>query len=1603
MRLSKIFIAFAVVSALVCVASCGGDGRGFRAAGTPLVIMSGEPTTVSGQNQSGEDVDWEIPIEGGCGGPYVVEVIAGALPPGVGILDGAPPEPWTDENGNGEWDHDDANGNGAIDAGEDHEPFEDRNGDGIHGAWFPHHLQGIVLQNGTFSFRLQLTDTSCTPFSSFTRDYAWDLTVGDLRIVGANPPLIPVAEYVDKDGKPIPGRFEDIDALETVVFDTFVSFRLIVAGGVGPYRLAIADDPNDASDGGLPFGVTIPIDSTSIVGAPNSVGPGGSPFRLTFLATDAAGNTAVRKLQWKIDTPPMIIATDTLPNGKAGTPYSEPIQIADGVPPFSFELVDDQPYRENTQTVDGVPPDGGFADGWVWQPPAAPTFGSPSGFTVSTAGPADNKLGDGSTATYPADNDPGPYGYLVGHPFPPEGIFMTDVVDASINATSVGSITGVPRRMGAFDIVVHAFSALVPNEFGQHAFKSFTFAIDDSEPPAGSNPAFGIDPVFLLEGTLNPPNNAPTLPEFEVMTPYNPDSSSHTPDGLLMLGQGGVPMDGRTDGAHSSQVGTTILENPGRYRWSVSDWDPLGQGFGQPAGPIGFLQLGVAQPAGTVTQGVFGVEDANALARQSFQTIEFQMFDDLLPTGNPNHTVTQNMRLSVGPDKVIVTTSSQSATLSTSTSSTATGLHNDELLLNRFEVVSGSPQVGPLTDADMSPTHVIPGDVGNPILLQSNQLGSLLSGVGATDPNIDGDMDLLRIAINPTTWRDDIHNLNAGGTRTGQHSDPNSGRAWYGDMYSRDSAWQPGTSAVELPNYTGAAVSHNPSVGHYTNGGRLYAFESDNYFGIFIVRSDASIMVPFAMQKGTYNGFGDNIQAPNGGNQHSGMRTIQMATSPNGRLAAIKIKSNPQSMTENGSASRVVLFSLTGEKLFSGATYDLIDTGHSTITDPGDGVMFGSSMALTNRHLYFLIGRDDDTTASWQDHYIMRLEVISGTADGGWSGATTATVAPGIGANWTLTTGVPMQTPFHLWNFPSPTSTITTFTFTPSFTSVLATVTNDQYYLNDGVNFTEQDVAPMPFRVSVNGMACGLLAGTRTTSTSSTQVMMHRAWVDYDGAGFAEASTTERHSPGGGGRLTALATGPNQYRNWARNQGPTTRFEISNDGTRIAATYNRLGSVSATATTGKWLTAREDLYASSTSDNWATFSEQEITDGIFAGSHKWRFGSLCFSQTGDELIFWAGMSAKNSTSNSDSSTTGATAVYFWSGSFTGSYWRWDFDNPGNVRGVMPTAAGAGTIPSSGMPTYSAASTFNPSNPTNTYAQTFGLINPVGGFRSLDGNFFYIVTHSAISGSGTGQNQCNLLGINVSGTGTINGHPDIEGFVVQGMQSGRGFLPDYYYQPHYAINGRYYAPGRSAGFGRQVMAKDTGYVFFATHYQFRTPSRTTSATSTFSSGPAIATRWTDYGVYAGHVEGFHANVGGPIQRMTEPGLSQTGTTARSIHTIDASNDGSRLAYIYSGGGTNRTHNQEQVGFIYGIGFNPDGSLAGFDNSVTAKQLETGQGRAGESMAHDSGGTKLFYAFRAGSGNENNKQMCEMIVDPADGQPTVNRYFAGSRFSVLYSGR
>ena len=178
------------------LAGCGGGGHGFGVPSNPVVIANATlPTTPSGGL-----VNYLIPFTGGGGGPYLLELISGNLPPGLAF-------------------------NNATVA-----------------------LVGRILQDGEYDFTIKLTDTSGQPFVSTTQSYHWSVSKGP--VVFATDPILP-----------------------SYIFNRFDAISLVVAGGTPPYSCEVVDDPLNAFDELLPSGLSIPADSTSIVGAPSASSP----------------------------------------------------------------------------------------------------------------------------------------------------------------------------------------------------------------------------------------------------------------------------------------------------------------------------------------------------------------------------------------------------------------------------------------------------------------------------------------------------------------------------------------------------------------------------------------------------------------------------------------------------------------------------------------------------------------------------------------------------------------------------------------------------------------------------------------------------------------------------------------------------------------------------------------------------------------------------------------------------------------------------------------------------------------------------------------------------------------------------------------------------------------------------------------------------------------------------------------------------------------------------------------------------------------------------------------------------------------------------------
>ena len=1083
MRFSGFALAAALTLAFLVLPACGGGGNGFGGPQADLAVTN----AVLPQFLSGNFVDYEIPIDGGCGGEYVVQIVDGLAP--------------------------------------DDLAFENRkvpNGDGtFRNALF---VSGYLIEAGTFNWRLQITDTACTPFQSITQDFAWTVGEGPLVIVNANPALVPQDQLDDGRWEAAPGE-PKIDGFKKTTYNQFVAISLIVAGGRGPYSCEVVDDPSDPNDSLLPQGVSMPPGSCSIVGSPVQVLAGGVPFLLTIEATDALGQKTRRKLQWKVDTPPIIVATTSLPDGTAGELYNELFQFADGVPPFQVELMDTPGEPDFEQHT--------------YDSPNLPTFPTTPGVSVNNTGASANRL----AGAYPAKDAPGP-NYT---PYPSEGMYLVD------QGASTGSFTGIPRRVGAFDINLHVYSLLVPNERGQHGFQSYNFSIAPSPTPVG------MDTLTWTEEALPTPNPAApysTLPEISQGAVYNPDGGLL---GVELVATGGVAFDGFTDAPHDSDRSTNG-ETAGDYRWEV-DFDPDSNGAYNPLDPaIEMLSQKTDVYGDNYFEGRFGVTLANTSStnKAAFKELTFTVKDEQLPNDpgmawHQQNERTDRFRYSVGPDRVIVTESTVSATINSTRSYGYVGMDYEFMKIRAFQVVAGIGSVSNLTSDDLIGTIPSPATANG---IANDDLGKLLSGTGGTGG--DADLDLVRIVANPGGYWNDNGNINNENGSAGQKGDHSGGYAYQNETYQYGSTDPDNTSCFMVPYADG--VTHDPANGVYANGGQMYAFDSANYFGFFIIRPDSKIYVPWATRKGTFNTFGDTMWMTRANNRRSILRSCMLTVSPDGRTAACEITPDQPTSSTSGTLahvsttpSSIVVFSLTGEKRWNGGTdtWHIIDGNVGSVTQTSSGYssstssgyragkfLWAQSLTLTNDNLYYIIGNWAGRGSNWCDHYIMKAGIFDA--------AGSATHTP-VAGNWTQTATTPMQTPFNgVWHREM-TSTNTNWNSTNSTFSGVRFYQR-QVIMYDNVSYTTQSVAPHPFRVNRAGTHCALLAGPRVANfVSSSDAMRHYVWVDT-GTGFVQVSSnTSRWSPMGGSRGTTMRRGNSTmwYYHWGWYDGPTTGFEIS--------------------------------------------------------------------------------------------------------------------------------------------------------------------------------------------------------------------------------------------------------------------------------------------------------------------------------------------------------------------------------------------------------------------------------------------------------------------------
>jgi hypothetical protein len=294
--------------------------------------------------------------------------------------------------------------------------------------------------------------------------------------------------------------------------------QLTASGGAAPYTFAV-------SAGTLPTGLSL-SPAGQISGSPTASGS----FTFTVTATDDNAQTGSQAYTLDIAPPTLTLLPATLPNGLAGTAYSQQFTASGGLAPYTYAVaagtlpaglsLSSAGLLSGTPTADGTynfsvqasDSTGGTA-GTVTVAYTL-TVGAPT-ITIAPATIADGVVGEAYTATLTASGGTAPYTYAV----------TAGALPAGVTLGSGGTLAGTPTEGGSFTFTVTATDA---NDFT--GTQAYTLQI--------GAPAITIAPATLPAGTVGTAYSQ-VLAASGGTAPYTyAVSAGALPDGLALAGDG---------------------------------------------------------------------------------------------------------------------------------------------------------------------------------------------------------------------------------------------------------------------------------------------------------------------------------------------------------------------------------------------------------------------------------------------------------------------------------------------------------------------------------------------------------------------------------------------------------------------------------------------------------------------------------------------------------------------------------------------------------------------------------------------------------------------------------------------------------------------------------------------------------------------------------------------------------------------------------------------------------------------------------------------------------------------------------------------------------
>lgn len=369
---------------------------------------------------------------------------------------------------------------------------------------------GTLPAGITLSSAGQMTGTPTVP-----GDYPVTITATDAS-TGSGAPFSVAQAYVLRVGA---ATITITPAtLPTPLVGVAYTQQLTASGGAAPYTFAV-------SAGTLPTGLSM-SPAGQISGSPTASGS----FAFTVTATDDNAQTGSQAYTLDIAPPTLTLLPATLPNGLAGTAYSQQFTAGGGLAPYTYALsagtlpagltlssaglLSGTPTADGTYTfsVQATDSTGGTA-GTVTVAYTL-TVGAPT-ITIAPATIPDGVVGEAYTVTLTASGGTAPYAYAV----------TAGALPAGLALGSGGTLAGTPTVGGSFTFTVTATDA---NDFT--GTQAYTLQIDA--------PTITIAPPTLPAGTVGTAYTA-TLTASGGTAPYTyAVSAGALPGGLALAGDG---------------------------------------------------------------------------------------------------------------------------------------------------------------------------------------------------------------------------------------------------------------------------------------------------------------------------------------------------------------------------------------------------------------------------------------------------------------------------------------------------------------------------------------------------------------------------------------------------------------------------------------------------------------------------------------------------------------------------------------------------------------------------------------------------------------------------------------------------------------------------------------------------------------------------------------------------------------------------------------------------------------------------------------------------------------------------------------------------------